>query len=102
MRTRLLSLILCSALVGCGGREGTSSGSATTGGTLVISVPGDAATIFPPYTFDEVGRAAQDLLYDRLADIGDGLNTIGDKGFTPRLADRWEWARDSMSIAFHI
>lgn len=101
MRTRLLSLLLCSALVGCGGREGTLTGTAT-GGTLVISVPGDAATIFPPYTFDAVGRAVQDQLYDRLADIGDDLNTIGDKGFIPHLAEKWEWSRDSMSIAFHI
>jgi peptide/nickel transport system substrate-binding protein len=102
MRTRLLSLILFSALVGCGGREGTSSGSANTGGTLVISAPGDAATIFPPHTFDQVGRGVQDQLYDRLADISDDLNTIGDKGFTPHLADRWDWSRDSMSVAFHI
>ena len=101
MRTRLLSLLVCSALIGCGGREGASSGSAT-GGTLVISVPGDAQSIFPPHTFDQVGRAVQDQLYDKLADIDDNLNTIGDKGFTPHLADRWEWSRDSMSVAFHI
>jgi peptide/nickel transport system substrate-binding protein len=42
------------------------------------------------------------MLYDRLADIGDSLNVVGDHGFTPRLADRWTWAKDSMSIAFHI
>ncbi|HEX7595362.1 MAG TPA: peptide ABC transporter substrate-binding protein, partial [Gemmatimonadaceae bacterium] len=39
---------------------------------------------------------------DRLADIGDSLNILSDKGFTPRLADRWTWAPDSLSIAFHI
>ncbi|HEY2378901.1 MAG TPA: peptide ABC transporter substrate-binding protein [Gemmatimonadaceae bacterium] len=69
---------------------------------MVISVPADAATIFPPYTFEQVGRALQDQLYDRLADIGDDLNTIGDKGFTPHLADKWDWSRDSLSVAFHI
>jgi len=69
---------------------------------MVISVPADAATIFPPYVFDQVGVAVRDQLYDRLADIGDDLSTIGDIGFTPRLADHWEWARDSLSVAFHI
>jgi peptide/nickel transport system substrate-binding protein len=43
-----------------------------------------------------------DLVYDRLADIGDSLNVVGDAGFTPRLADRWTWSPDSLSIAFHI
>ena len=69
---------------------------------MAISVPADAATIFPPHVFDQVGRAVQDQLFDRLADISDDLNTIGDKGFKPRLADRWEWSRDSLSVAFHI
>ena len=69
---------------------------------MVISVPADAATIFPPHVFDQVGRAVQDQLFDRLAEISDDLNTIGDRGFTPRLADHWEWSRDSLSVAFHI
>jgi len=43
-----------------------------------------------------------DNVYDRLADIGPDLNTRGDKGFTPHLARSWNWAPDSMSIAFAI
>jgi peptide/nickel transport system substrate-binding protein len=43
-----------------------------------------------------------DLIYDRLAEIGDSLNVVNDGGFTPRLADRWTWSPDSLSIAFHI
>ena len=101
MRTRLLPLLVCSALVGCGGGEGPASG-ASTGGTVVVAVAGDAATIFPPQVFESVGAAVRDQLYDRLADMGDDLNTIGDKSFTPHLADRWEWSRDSLSIAFHL
>jgi peptide/nickel transport system substrate-binding protein len=27
---------------------------------------------------------------------------VNDAGFSPRLADRWTWSRDSLSIAFHI
>ena len=42
------------------------------------------------------------MIYDRLADIGDSLNIVNDKGFTPRLADHWTWSADSLSIAFHV
>src|SRR6202042_696556 len=42
------------------------------------------------------------LLFDRLAEIGDRMNTIGDGGFQPELADRWAWSADSLSIAFHL
>jgi peptide/nickel transport system substrate-binding protein len=101
MRKRLLAFVVSTALLGCGGREGPASGAAT-GGTMVVAVAGDAGTIFPPHVFDNVGAAVRDQLYDRLADLGDDLNTIGDKGFTPRLAERWEWSRDSLSVAFHI
>ena len=41
-------------------------------------------------------------MYDRLAEIGDDLYTVGDKGFKPQLAARWEWAPDSLSIVFHL
>jgi peptide/nickel transport system substrate-binding protein len=101
MRTKLLLLLTSIALVGCGGREGPASTSAT-GGTLVVATAADAATIFPPHVYDQVGAAIRDNLYDRLADIGDDLNTVGDKGFTPHLADSWDWSRDSLSIAFHL
>jgi len=37
-----------------------------------------------------------------VADIGPGLNTVGDAGFTPRLADKWLWATDSSYVSFHI
>lgn len=69
---------------------------------MVISAAADAGTIFPPLKYEIVGAAVMDQLYDRLADIGDDLNTIGDKGFKPMLADSWDWSRDSLSIAFHL
>ena len=30
------------------------------------------------------------------------MNTTGDAGWVPRLATRWEWAPDSLSITFHL
>ena len=69
---------------------------------MVVAVASDAATIFPPHVFEQVGAAIRDNLYDRLADMGDDMNTVGDKGFTPHLADSWDWSRDSLSVAFHL
>jgi peptide/nickel transport system substrate-binding protein len=103
MRTKLLTVIACSVLAGCGsGRDTPVASSAATGGTVVVASPSDAHTIFPPHIEDAVGAAIREQLYERLADMGDDMNTVGDKGYTPRLADRWEWSRDSLSIAFHI
>lgn len=48
------------------------------------------------------GRQVVDQIFDYLGDIGPALNTIGDGGFTPRLADAWTWAPDSSWIAFHV
>lgn len=101
MRTKLLSLIACGAAISCGGPDATVSNAAT-GGTIVVVVPGDAHTIFPPFIEDAVGAAVREQVYERLADMGDDMNTVGDKGFTPRLADRWVWSPDSLAIAFHI
>ena len=93
--------ILCAVLLcGCLGNE--SAGKGSSGGTLAISTGGDPDALIPSLL--QTTQAAQivDMVYDRLADIGDSLNILGDRGFTPRLADRWTWAKDSMSIAFHI
>jgi peptide/nickel transport system substrate-binding protein len=72
------------------------------GGTIVLSSAGDADVLFPPLILTLQGKQVVDQVFDNLADIGPSLNTVGDAGFTPRLADRWHWAVDSQSVAFHI
>lgn len=72
------------------------------GGTLVISTPGDPNSLFPPLVSTIQGRQVTDLVYDRLASLGDSLNTIGDRGFIPGLAKSWTWSSDSLSITFHL
>src|SRR5262249_10553101 len=57
---------------------------------------------FPPMARQLQSKVVTDLLFERLADIGSDLNTIGDAGWTPRLAQRWDWASDSMSVTFHL
>ncbi|MEP7002715.1 MAG: ABC transporter substrate-binding protein, partial [bacterium] len=85
-----------------GVEDAKTAGPADIGGTLVIATAGDASTMLPPLITVIQDRQVTDLLYDRLADIGNSLNSIGDKDFKPQLAERWDWAPDSMSIAFHI
>ncbi|MFL5593709.1 MAG: ABC transporter substrate-binding protein [Gemmatimonadaceae bacterium] len=81
---------------------GACSSDKSVGGTIVLSTAADADVLFPPLTLTLLGKQIGDQLFDNLADIGPSLNTVGDVGFTPRLADRWRWSADSMSVAFHV
>ena len=100
-RLLLLSILAVSACRG-GDSKPDSDSAASTGGTMVISVSADADVLLPVYADNAMTRSIVDQLYGHLADIGNDLNTVGDKGFIPHLAERWEWAPDSLSIAFHI
>jgi peptide/nickel transport system substrate-binding protein len=95
---RLAGPCLLFALAACADR-GTD---VATGGTIVIGVPASWNPGPPAVIVDIVSRTVADQIYDRLAEIGPRLNTIGDAGFEPRLARRWTWAADSLSIAFEI
>jgi peptide/nickel transport system substrate-binding protein len=91
------------AVAACSSNEGSRGGNNNTyGGTFIYSAIGDATDLFPVYIGDQNGRMVADLVFERLADIGPHLSTLGDKEFTPRLAKSWDWAKDSMSIAFHL
>ena len=90
------------ALLGaCSGGESSRSDTPA-GGTLVISVGGDPETLLPPIATTTTAQIIGDLVYDRLAEIGDSLNTVGDSGFQPRLAKTWDWAADSLSVTFRM
>jgi peptide/nickel transport system substrate-binding protein len=69
---------------------------------MVIAQAVVGGIAFPPLVEDNGGKLVQDLIFDRLAEIGDNLTTVGDKSFTPRLAEKWDWSKDSLSIAFSI
>jgi len=101
MRSSLSFVALAALLTACSGEKPANS-SAATGGTVILALFGDAISIYPPSIIDLTGRLVQDQVFDRLAEIGQDLNTVGDKGFAPRLAKSWKWASDSMSIAFSI
>ncbi|HEV7838325.1 MAG TPA: ABC transporter substrate-binding protein, partial [Gemmatimonadaceae bacterium] len=73
-----------------------------TGGTISISASGDADALLPPLIFSLQGKQVSDQIFDNLADIGPDLNTIGDRGFTQRLASHWRWSSDSAFIDFGL
>ncbi|HEU4723180.1 MAG TPA: peptide ABC transporter substrate-binding protein [Gemmatimonadaceae bacterium] len=83
-------------------QQSATAGPNDIGGTMVVAQPGEPATLLPALQGQIIERQITDLLYDRLAEIGEDLNTVGDKGFRKQLADRWEWAADSLSIVFHL
>lgn len=95
---RLAGLVL--VVAACVGTEGPPPEGK--GGTLVVAAGGDPDILIPALTTTVQGTQITDLVFDKLADIGDSLNIVGDRGFTPRLSDQWTWRRDSLSIAFHI
>jgi peptide/nickel transport system substrate-binding protein len=95
-------VIAALAVAGCKDVTSSGGGKGDVGGTMVVSMPGDIGTLLPPLVLSLADRQMTDLLYDRLAEIGEDMNTVGDKGFRPQLADRWDWASDSLSIAFHL
>lgn len=103
-RLRALFLIPVLTLAGCPGTKDAKPTAATdlTGGTLVISTPSGPDNLMPPITVQNSGLQVEDLVFQHLATVGPALNSIGDDGFTPDLATRWDWSKDSLSIAFHL
>ena len=71
-------------------------------GTIVIAASSDPDALFPPLALNSEARQATELIYEYLADVGVGMNTIGDSGFVMQLASGWSWSRDSTQISFQI
>jgi peptide/nickel transport system substrate-binding protein len=95
------SFAVLAVLVACAD-ERTRPDGADAGGTLVIASTADPGTLFPPLIISTQAKQISEQIYDYLADVGPDMNTRGDKGFRAQLSDRWTWAADSLSIAFHL
>ncbi len=70
-------------------------------GTLVIAGTSDVTTLLPPVSDAAIDRDVFDQIFLRLADLAPGGSTIGDAGFVPQLANRWEWT-DPLTLVFHL
>lgn len=85
-----------------GEKRESMAGNSAYGGTLVIATATEADALLPPIIMSTIGKQVADMLFDPLVMVNDDLHTVGDKGYSPRLADRWEWSKDSLSLAFHL
>jgi len=101
MRPLPLLVAATTILAACRGVDSAPKSTQDAGGTLVLALP-EPQDLFPPLVSEASGRLVTDQVFDRLAEIKPELATVGDKGFTPRLAKSWTWATDSLSIAFSI
>jgi peptide/nickel transport system substrate-binding protein len=99
---RLAALLLIALGCSADDRSSSSTADSARGGTVVIAVGGDPDGLFPPVLATTTGRAITEQIYDHLADLGSDLNTVGDAGFSPRLAKSWRWSLDSLSIEFTL
>lgn len=100
---QLSAVLLCASMVACNGNgDVPAPTSGATGGTLVIAVPRDVTTLYPPMLEQALDYAIAGSIFDKLANIGDSLNTTSEAGFQGRLAKSWKWADDSLSIAFML
>jgi peptide/nickel transport system substrate-binding protein len=72
------------------------------GGTIVIATTSDPVSLFPPTAFNLEARQATELIYEYLADVGTGMNTVSDTGFVKEIATGWTWSRDSLTLAFTL
>jgi peptide/nickel transport system substrate-binding protein len=98
---RILPLALLAACSSGGDAPATAT-AGSPGGTVVIATAGEPDNLLPPITVSNPGQQVNDLIYQKLATIGDSLNTVGDDGFVPDLASRWTWAADSLSVTFTL
>ena len=107
-RSAVLLLALCATapIAGCGRGDAPPPAArgdvGAVGGTLVLTVPGAPGSLLPPHVRTIPSKQITDLVYERLAEIGPSLNTIGDEDFTPQLARSWSWSADSLAIAFAL
>jgi len=97
MRHALRALLLIPLVVACGDRS-----RGVSGGTVIIGASADADALLPGIVRSIQGRAASELIFDRIADIGPALNTVGDSGFVPRLAKSWRWSGDSLALTLQF
>ena len=96
-RCGLLALL---SIAACSGDKPNQSGSDLK--VLTIATPADADALIPQLVQGTQGKQVTDLLFDHLARPTSTLETTGDGGFKPELAERWKWSADSLSIAFSI
>lgn len=99
---RIAAAALLALAAACSGERRSAGRDGDTGGTVVVTMPLEPDFLLPPLVTSIAGKVVSDQLFEPLAALTPEMNPLGDKGFQPRLARSWEWAGDSMSIAFSL
>ncbi len=94
-----IALAAAAIVAGACARDGACA--AAWCGTAVIASPAESRGLFPPLRNNSVDAALADLLFVKLADLGPDLNTVGDEGFSPRLAQTWT-RDDTLTLTFGL
>lgn len=98
LTSRLAAALLLAGATACSGGDGRAGG-----GTLILETATDGGSLFPPLASQFIqSRAVSELIFEKLAEMGPSLNTVGDGGFEPRLAKSWSWSRDSLALTFQL
>ena len=100
-RSAAAALLTCLAAIGCSQSDASATKTARNS-IITIASAVDADALIPPLVGTTQGKQAVDMLFDFLAEAKTPISTVGDAGFGPELAARWQWAPDSLSIAFSI
>lgn len=88
---------------GCGmERPSDRATNEAVGGSVVIAAFAEPTSLLPPFVSQTSEKQIADQIFDPLAEIGPDLNTLGDAGWTPRLARAWHWSADSLAITFEL
>lgn len=96
-----LAMLLVMAAA-CSPTDQGSPADGETGGTLVIAAVAEPRSLVPALIATANEKQIVDQVFETLATIPTSLSTLGDRGWVPRLASRWNWSADSLSIAFHL
>ena len=69
-----VAFALTSLSVACTRDESSTDSRESSGGTLVITASGDPETLLPPLASTVSSKLISDMVYDRLAMVGDSMN----------------------------
>ena len=99
---RYAAACLAFTLAACAGDNKGQPASGDVGGTVVISLSGEPDFLMQPVITTTASKMVTDQIFEPLAELGPEMNAMGDVGFKPRLARKWTWSPDSLSIAFEL
>ena len=88
-----VTVLALAAAAGCSSpeaKEGDDNRAAAT--TLTMVSAADADALLPPLVSTTQGKQVVDQLFDRLAEPVSPVETVGDGGFRPQLANGWSWS----------